>query len=310
MSRSPARVDDAACPIVLVALDGSPAAATALPIAAAVARQIGGRLGVLHVAARAVSAPDIARALGLTGPDWESIPVRVEVGDPVERILRATEDPDVALLVLTTHGREITSGERLGSVARRIVARAMRPILLVRPGPAAGKEAIAAEIRRIMIPVDGSEVTLRALGPVLALAGRLGAEIDILYVVEPGRAPRRERGGMTLPRYVDQPQHEWPEWAREVVDHLCACAGQCVPGRHPRVFLARGEASDQIARVAAARQVDALVLVRSSRLEPGHGRVLLSLLTSGPCPALLVGANLPVAEPTAAPERAEAAADA
>src|SRR5512142_182144 len=87
---------------VLVASDGSPAAATAIPLAHAVAAQMAAVVEVLYVTtAGAAPGPP---------PDGEALRVRADGRDPAPSIVRAAAESDVALLVMTTHGRVVEPG--------------------------------------------------------------------------------------------------------------------------------------------------------------------------------------------------------
>src|SRR5262245_5364498 len=57
----------------------------------------------------------------------------VETGDPAERILAVAREEDVDALALTTHARGGLTSLLMGSVARKLVQRAGRPVFLVRP---------------------------------------------------------------------------------------------------------------------------------------------------------------------------------
>lgn len=276
-------------PRVLVALDGSPAASTALPIARLVAAQLGATLSILHVAPQPLSEDELRALLHLDPSDWEGLEAHVVVGDAAAMILEMIGDPRIELVVLTTHGREIEPGRHLGRVAEAVVSRTVQPVLLVRPEAAVGPHAHVSEVRQLLLPLDGTPTTAAALAPAIELAGKLDAAIDLLYVAGPGRLPPAEPGSIAAPRYVDQPQHEWPHWAQEVIAHLCACCGNVPPGVSIRVFLAQGDIGEEIARFAAEHHEDAIVLVRRSRLEPGRARALRAVLDRTPCPALLVG---------------------
>jgi nucleotide-binding universal stress UspA family protein len=276
--------------VVLVALDGSPAAAIALPLARLVAAQLGASVEVLHVATDRPPDADLWRRLHDGLADRETVQVRTHVGEPAAGILAAAGDPRVALLVLATHGRLVESGRHLGRVAEAVIAATARPILLVRPEAAAAHGA--RELRRLLFPVDGTPTTAAALQPATEFACRLGASIDLLYVAAPEQPGPAEPGSIGAPRYVDQPQHEWPEWAREVIDRLCACLANCPPGVPVRMSLAQGEVGAEIARFAAEHASDAIVLVRRSQLEPGHGNVLRAVFDRTPCPVLLVSGPL------------------
>jgi nucleotide-binding universal stress UspA family protein len=191
------------------------------------------------------------------------------------------------MLVLATHGRAIESSEYLGRVAEAVIARTERRILLVRPAAAAQTGTHVGELRRCLLPLDGTPTTAAALQPATALAARLGASIDVLYVVDPERPPQPERGSVGLSRYADQAHHEWASWTREIVDRLCTCLAQCPADVPVRVHLAYGKTGVAIVEFAAEHRTDVIALVRRSRLEPGRAAILRAVLDTTPCPILL-----------------------
>jgi nucleotide-binding universal stress UspA family protein len=274
-------------PAVVVAFDGSPAAATALPLARIVAGQLGAPVEILHVAPTPRPAPDILKLLPNEPEADSAVRLRWAVGEPVAGILEVVSDPGVELVVLTTHGRVIQSDGYLGRVAEAVIANTPHPVLLVRPEAAPSGPALVP-LERLLLPLDGTPKTATALQPATSLAGRLGASIDLLYVASTDQAPARERGAIHPSRYVDQPHHEWPHWSKEVVDRLCTCLAQCPASVPVQVYLAQGSIGPEIARFAREHRVDAIVLVRRSRLQPGRAPILRSVLELTPCPVLLV----------------------
>lgn len=284
---------------VLVALDGSPAAARALPLARQVARQIGALVEAVYVTDDALPSPTVWRRLGEQLEPGESLHVVARAGEPAAAILQLMDCPKVALLVLTTSGEGLGHGRQLGSVARAVVAGTTRPILIARP------EALPVSIpplQRLLLPLDGTPGTASALRPVVQLAWRLGAALDVLYVVGQEAEVSEEPGSLPAPLYIDQPQHEWPGWMREVTTRLCAGLARCPSGLSVETFLARGEIGAEIAQFAAMHSEDVVVLVRRSRLEPGRARALMAVLESMPCPALLVGGPPSVKRPRHSPD--------
>jgi nucleotide-binding universal stress UspA family protein len=271
-------------PKVLVAWDGSFAAATALPVAEVVAAQLGAEVEALYVASNAKDhderGPLLVRQAKRLG-----FGLRLATGDAADEIVRWTEEPAIVLVALTTHGRDLDVGYRLGGVAGKIVARAKRPVLIVKPEAA----TTGRGLRRLLVPLDGTPKTASALRPVMEIAAALGAAIDLLYVASPAQKPPEERGSVTAPRYVDQAHHEWPEWAAEVVDRLATCCAGCPQDVPVRIFLAQGEIGDEIARFAIAQQADAIVLVRRSRFQPERAKVIRSVLRQTGCLMIIVG---------------------
>lgn len=297
-------------PAVLVALDGSAAAAAAMPAAQRLACRLEMPLHLLHVATNALATPAERHLLRLdddlnldpaTAPMVE---LDVRAGDPVTEILRAVAEPATYLTVLTTHGRAIEPGRHLGHIAEQVIARTMQPILLVRP-EAAAAAAAAIEARRFLLPLDGKAATARALGRVTDIVQRLGGSFDVLFVADPAQlasaAPAapgtEESGNLGIPRYVDQLQHEWPAWIHEVLAHLSACSARYPLGIPARVHvvgtagMADGTVAAVVLQFVADHRDDVIVLVRRSRLEPGRAQILRTLLDQTPCPVLLTGAS-------------------
>ena len=272
---------------IVVAWDGSRGSASTFPLAGVVGAQLGADVEILHVLAPGEPAAEAEEALRQVGRDGlEGASLRLERGEVVRQILAAGGKRDVELVVLTTHVGSIKEGRHLGSVAEAVVARTQKPVLLVRPEAPAG----ARKLRRLLLPVDGTPKTAAALGPATLLAKRLGASLDLLYVAGagPSREGPAERGSIAAPRYVDQQQHEWPEWATEVAERLAACCAHCPPEVPVRMFLALGDVGEEIERFALEHSSDAIVLVRRSRLQPGRARTLRSVLQRAPCPVLVL----------------------
>jgi nucleotide-binding universal stress UspA family protein len=278
-------------PTVLLALDGSPAAATALPLARAVAGQLGATVEILHVAGEQRPDPDLWQRLHVELRPGEVVQTRSHTGEPASAILQAARAPGVDVVVLTTHGRVVEPGRSLGRVAQAVIAHTTAPVLLVRPEAVESAASPRAALRRLLLPLDGTPATSTALRPAIELACRLGASVDLLYVASADEVSANEPGSIGAPRYVDQPQHEWPAWADRVISHLSACLGGRPEGLSMQVFLVAGHIADEIARFAAEHQSDAIVLVRRSHLEVGRARVLRAVLDRTPCPVLLVGAG-------------------
>jgi nucleotide-binding universal stress UspA family protein len=272
---------------VLVAWDRSMAAATALPLAEAVAAQLGCRMDLLNVTADAAGVPHdegLARAL-----------------------LEAASDQDVTLLVLTTHGRAIEEGRGLGRVARAVASSTTRPVLIVRPELATRAGYRPEGLRHLLLPLDGTPTTAAALAPTTELAAQLGATIDLLHVVDPAARDDAEPGSLGAPVYLDQPHHEWPAWAAEMLDRLVRSLGR-LPERIPvRVYLAAGAVDAEIMRFAEDHEADAIVLVRRSALGGDRARTLQAVLEQAPCAVLLVGSAAAADEAETEPAQRAAA---
>lgn len=278
---------------VLVALDGSPAAMTAVPVARTLAGQLRARLDILHVIPPGGSQlhmsqwlKGLGEILGVSA--FSEIDVHLHVGEPAATILQLASEPDAVLIVLTTHGRQIEPGRILGHVAEAVVAGTIRPVVLVRP-EATSAELPVNPIQRLLLPLDGSPTTATAVQQAIILASFLGASVDVLYVADHPSSTRMEAGQMGLPAYFDQPQHEWAQWNTEIVDRLCRACAQFPPEMHTRVFLREGDIGEEIVRFAGEELYDGILLVRRSHLEPGHAQTLRTVLLNTPCLIIVTG---------------------
>jgi universal stress protein A len=138
---------------ILCAMDLSEPSERALELAAALARDRGARLLVLHVAvpppfvrpgelAKVLQQPggyrqeleDLLRRFQPSGLEGR-IDYRIEEGMPADEILRLAEETPCDLVVLGTHGRGGLGRLLLGSVAEEVLRRASCPVLTVRLSP-------------------------------------------------------------------------------------------------------------------------------------------------------------------------------
>ena len=98
-------------------------------------------------------------------------------GSPAEVLENLSQDYDITVI---GSGREKeTPLRRLGSVARNVVRFAQSPVLVVREWPG---EKNLGDVKRILVPVDGSEVSGFAVAHASHIAQRTGATITLLHV--------------------------------------------------------------------------------------------------------------------------------
>lgn len=209
---------------VLVPLDGSDFAETALPLALAVVERSGATLelvstvkgGESEESERRSYLNELARRLG--GQTKATVETELLRGDAADALVDriAASGPD--LVVLSTHGRGALERAWRGSVADELVRRVRVPLLLV-PSRAAGADGGAATpsgIGRIVLALDGSEVGEATLEPASALASAMGASVMLVRVErkpfdvgaagpEAGGSERGQfdRSGLTSRDYLD-----------------------------------------------------------------------------------------------------------
>jgi nucleotide-binding universal stress UspA family protein len=112
-----------------------------------------------------------ARSLGV-----DRVGSQLISGRPWERIVELAEPED--LIVMGTHGRTGITRLLLGSVAEKVVRHAPCSVLVARP------DGEVRPFRHLLVPIDFSDYSNRALDEASDLAGRTGARLTLLHVVE------------------------------------------------------------------------------------------------------------------------------
>ena len=282
-------------PLILVPLDGSAEAKAALPAARLVASIAQATIHVVHAADHPLSQDELLRRMDLRPEETRGMVIDGAVGDTAAgAVVRFAAEMRAMLIVMTTRGRTAYLGRTVRPVVERIVQEAPCPVLLVRP-EIERRLATMTGLRRILLPLDGAPSSAAVIGPALDLARRAGAQVDVLYVATQARCPE-EPGSLTGPRYVDQPQYEWPSWAREFLSRFGTALGKFTPPTPTRLFVRRGEPAAETLRLAAERDSDLIVLEWRGRLDPAHATVVRGVLRDAPCPVLLLR-TVPVAAP-------------
>lgn len=176
---------------LLAATDLSPPSRDAALRAALIARETGASLDLLHVAELGAldrlrgllggdapadleaSAEAAARAFGddLAGRAGSAPGVQVRVGAALPAIAAHADGMQADVLVLGARGEGFLRRAALGSTAERLLASSPRPLLVVR-------QPAHASYRRVLVPVDFSACSLRAL----RLARRVAPAAELVLV--------------------------------------------------------------------------------------------------------------------------------
>lgn len=190
---------------VLVPLDGSALGEYALATALGLSRRAGAVLQLfrVHRPGGSVAGPgdeerarrdeergyldDVARRMAAGGGH-----VVAALGEGVVAAAIAARVATVGagLVVMMSHGRTGISRAWLGSTADGVVRQAPAPVLMLRvPDEADAREherlERGLELRRILVPLDGSSQAERAIGWAAALASLVSARLELARVVRP-----------------------------------------------------------------------------------------------------------------------------
>ncbi len=125
-------------PVLVVPLDGSALAETALPLALGLAKAISARLVLVGVLpAHSTDGQPVSGCLEGTAERIQGQGFTIEVveraGDPATEIAAAAVDHGAAAVIMATHGRSGLARTILGSVAGGVVHENAVPVVLVRP---------------------------------------------------------------------------------------------------------------------------------------------------------------------------------
>ena len=194
---------------ILVPLDGSRLAESAMPVAERLAIAFQGTIVLLHVVERAARSTvhgephltDHAAAdayLRRLAADLQSrgLTVRTHAHDVREDNIAASiahhgAEEHADLIVLCTHGTGGVRGLLSGSIAQQVLQQGTTPVLLVRPAASGTVTAFAP--RMILAPLDATAAGEAALGPAATLAAKLGARLHLVMVVATRGTVRGDR---------------------------------------------------------------------------------------------------------------------
>jgi nucleotide-binding universal stress UspA family protein len=168
---------------ILVPLDGSSGALSALPYAMALATP--GTTTLLLTVVRDDEAREPAHAALEQAAERARVAghearTEVVVGDPGDQILATAASSGAGMIVMASHGRGAVGRLIYGSVADRVAREAPVPTMVVRaetmpPGPVG--------ITRLVVPLDGSSLAEQCLPFATALSRRLGTPLFLVRAV-------------------------------------------------------------------------------------------------------------------------------
>jgi nucleotide-binding universal stress UspA family protein len=184
---------------LLVPLDGSLLAESALPAAAYLAQALDASVMLVHVIERNAP-PEVHGERHLTNPDeanaylselaQRAFPpgLRVqwhvhtaEVGNVARSIVEHIGEFAPDLLVMCSHGSGGLRDWLFGNIAQQVIALGNTPVLLIHP--ATGATAHSFETRLILVPLDGSPEHEQGVPVAIGLACACTASLHLLEVV-------------------------------------------------------------------------------------------------------------------------------
>lgn len=122
--------------------------------------------------------------------DWPAggeVLTHVSQGDAAEEIVLQAIALDASMIIMATHGRGAAGRLAFGSVADSVARHAPVPVLLVRP-PMTDEPLDVTAPGRILVPIDGSEVSMEAVPTAVTLAKECTVPVNLVTVRELNRA--------------------------------------------------------------------------------------------------------------------------
>ena len=184
---------------ILLPLDGSQIAELAVPYAELLARGLGSEVVLLHTC-RSEQEPyrhmyqiylaQVANRLlsnirkGRSGSVESRVQVETLVGEPADVICDYVQKNRISMVIMSAFGGSGIKTWMLGSVADKVVRAVNAPTLLIRTKNERPLNGGKRRINRILLPLDGSEVSKQSVPYAVELATELKASITLFGMAE------------------------------------------------------------------------------------------------------------------------------
>ncbi|NOS72604.1 MAG: universal stress protein [Verrucomicrobia bacterium] len=292
---------------ILATTDFSDESRSGVSYAVALGEQLGATIALLHVieppsrlsgvesvvlARKDSEVMAFARAKLATLAKHESkgdvaVTSSVRLGKPFHEINTAARESTADVIVIATHGYTGVEHVLLGSTAERVVRHAPCSVLTV---PARIGKGPPFRLKKILVPMDFSDLSKGALPLATFLAAQFKAEVVLLHVVE--KFPIDYLLGRELTSHTIVPLMKQAEadLARAAAD-LARSFGIKISAA-----VREGKPHEEICEAAKALAVDLIVLTTHGYTGLKYvwlGSIAERVVRHAPCPVLVVRATKP-----------------
>jgi nucleotide-binding universal stress UspA family protein len=228
---------------------------------------------------------DQAKAEIATGPS--TIRLIPEMGSPAAIIV--DKAPDYDLTVVGSKGWGTNPNAALGPVASRVAEHALGAVLI-------GRQMTSEAGARVLVPVDGSTASLRAVEALQTMLNPAGAEICLMHVAEtPWIHLGMEEDWVTASE-EEQARSEAGTWEKELLregETIVEEARERLRNPHLTITtrIDEGNPSEEILSEAERGQYDLVVVGASGNRDLKHqmlGSVSSKITWNAPCSVLIV----------------------
>jgi nucleotide-binding universal stress UspA family protein len=247
---------------VIAALDDSAAARPVLATALALGGLLDASVEAFHVPVDDLStARSVAHDAGVV--------LREAHGNAADEIVSATDGDDVSVAVLGARG--LPHGRRpAGHVALEVAQRTGKPIVIVPPDCTAPSFEPSDQI---LVPLDGTVESARAVETVTRMFARRGLGITVLHVFDES----------TRPSFWGRTGHEDETWGAEFLRRHC-------PLPEAQIHLRTGVVAERLLEAAAHPEIAMIALGWSQDLTETRAQTVREVLARCGAPVLLVRA--------------------
>jgi nucleotide-binding universal stress UspA family protein len=293
---------------IMLPLDGSEAVEIVLPYGEELARRLGSEIILLHVPGsehqqyeriHKMYLDRLAETVkhnirrGQPKGTQAKVTTKVEVGEPHENICNLVDKDDIDLIIMASvSASSLKISKMLGSVTDHVCRTVPIPVMLIRPQDIQRIEGKRRLINRILLPLDGSELSRLALPVGEEMAATLKVPITLFQmarIIIPYADP------MLGAPFIS------PKWIRDEEKVIRVEINTLEKklrekGVHVTHIITSGfDAADEI--IQAGKKVDADLIVMSTHGRSGLGRWALGsvaerVLRYSEIPLLLVNARV------------------
>ncbi|MBN2046862.1 MAG: universal stress protein [Anaerolineaceae bacterium] len=195
---------------ILLPLDGSQLAECVIPHAIAIAKMFSSRITLIQVLE---VDPSRRRTRSLDLLDWQvrkneaqnylddqierfeqaeiAVETQILEGQAADEIIHYTQEHEIDLLVLSSHGKSGLSAWNISSVVQKIMLGAFTPIMIIRAYQAEPLKQKEVLYRKVFIPLDGSQRAECVLPMASAFIQRQSCQLVLAHVIREPEIPRR-----------------------------------------------------------------------------------------------------------------------
>lgn len=242
---------------LLVAINGSPTSGSVLATGRWLSELLHLGLDVVHVREQPEDEVGAPAAPGL----------RVLEGSPAQRLGAELGAEDVRAAVIGARG-EPDVIRSIGHIAASLILHADKPVVVVPPDC---QDLTSRRRSRMLVPLDGTDSSARAVERSVDLLAGAGMEVIVLHVF----------GSHNVPRFWDQSHHAAESWRREFMARFS-------PGSQVNMRLRRGVPGESVLTVADQEEVGLIAMGWSQDLSDDHAVTLRHVLSGTRCPVVLL----------------------